>query len=556
MVSGDSTFFEPVKDGWFNECAERNVTCHYLPVNYTYFFENQADEYDHPCIPLMYNLIEMGVDGISSACRFEDVTPWKRAHDAGIPLVAFDTKPPEGFPIPIEAYVGTDPYFMGITMARLLKQLKPTGGNFSIITTPAFVDRVAGFRNEIFKDNDREDFAHWDEVDMPFPVYDDDNDINNFPWFMDVVAEKNPTAIIFMYQTPMRAENYTAFVEKHRHRKIVYIGTDGSEYQLEYLERRYVDGLVGQLPYDFGTFSVEILHEAVMKKFLVGNANDEGQEKHTTTEIILDAPFIPAVPTNLVAYNLIPVELPPLEMDENLLGSLVYVGYSCFGFIGVASFSCIVWTVWNRTGTVVRASQPAFLIMAAIGIFLMASALVPLSYDDHSGSDTLSQSFAVGVCMSIPWLAFMGFTCTFGALFSKTWRINKFFHSKSAFGRLSISELDVIAPFFVLLFLNSIVLICWTIIDPLTYERNFLLGTDYWNREIASVGRCQSDHALAYLVPLAACKCICYAYWNFSLFERSLINVSCIMYAFRNSSTSQLHMSSYCCLASLAGKRH
>lgn len=54
-----------------------------------------------------------------------------------------------------------------------------------------------------------------------------------------------------------------------------------------------------------------------------------------------------------------------------------------------------------------------------------------------------------------------------------------------------------------LLSLNIIVLICWTVIDPLTYEREFLLGTDYWNREIASVGRCRSDRPAAYLVPLA-----------------------------------------------------
>jgi hypothetical protein len=37
----------------------------------------------------------------------------------------------------------------------------------------------------------------------------------------------------------------------------------------------------------------------------------------------------------MVAYNLIPVELPPLEVDENLLGQLLYVGYSCFELIAL-----------------------------------------------------------------------------------------------------------------------------------------------------------------------------------------------------------------------------
>mmetsp|Transcript_13853 Transcript_13853/g.24076 ORF Transcript_13853/g.24076 Transcript_13853/m.24076 type:complete len:803 (+) Transcript_13853:268-2676(+) len=502
MVSGDSQFFDPIRVGWLNECAERNITCHYLPVNYTYYFENQADDYIHPCVPLMLDLIDMGVDGISAACKFEDVTPWMKAHQAGIPLVAFDSKPPEGFPVPLEAYVGTDQNFLGRTMARLLKQLKPAGGNFGIVGTPAFADRIEGFRDEIFKDNDREDRAHWEEVEMEIESYDLENDIDQFHWFMDLLAEKNPTAMIFMYQTPMRAENYTQFVEKHRHRQIVYIGTDGSQYQLEYLERRYVDGLVGQLPYDMGAFSAEILQKAAMKR-KVQTVDSQEVTDHTSEEIILDAPVIAHVPTNLVAYNLIPIELPPLEVDQSLLGPLVIAGYICFVILALASILSIFWTLWNRDGTVVKASQPAFLIMTAFGILLMASALIPLSYDDGGTPETMNESFAVGVCMSIPWLVFTGFTCTFAALFSKTWRVNKFFHSKAAFGRLKVSEYDVIAPFVILISLNFIVLICWTVIDPLTYERNFELGTDYWNREIASVGRCQSEHAIAYLVPLA-----------------------------------------------------
>jgi hypothetical protein len=64
----------------------------------------------------------------------------------------------------------------------------------------------------------------------------------------------------------------------------------------------------------------------------------------------------------------------------------------------------------------------------------------------------------------------------------------------------------VLTPFAVLLTRNFVVLICWTDIDPLTYERVFADGTDYWNREIASYGSCRSDHVAAYLTPLALPK--------------------------------------------------
>jgi ABC-type sugar transport system substrate-binding protein len=505
MVSGDSTFFDPVKAGWEAECTNRNVTCLYLPVNYTYYFEEQADDYVHPCIPLMLDLIEMGVDGISAACSFDDLTPWQMAHDAGIPLVAFDSKPPEEFPIPLEGYVGTDQTFLGRTLARLLKQLRPEGGRFGIVHTPAFVDRVEAFRDELTKENEREDRAHWYEVDLPIQSYDIPNDIDQFAWYMEFLAETNPTAMIFMYQTPMRGDNYTQFIDKHRHRNITYIGTDGSDYQLEYLSRRYVDGLVGQLPYDMGAFSVDILLKAALKEKKPIDVQTERQHSNHE-EVVLDIPELQLIPTNLVAYNLIPIELPELIVDQNLLKSKVIAGYLCFGIVTVSCALCCGWTIVNRNGVVVKASQPAFLVMTLFGIFLMASALIPLSFDDDGNPEIATESFKRGICMSIPWLLFTGFTCTFAALFSKTWRVNKFFHSKSQFGRIKISEFDVLVPFVVLLSLNIIILICWTAIDPLTYEREFLLGLDYWNREIASVGRCRSDHPAAYLVPLACGK--------------------------------------------------
>ena len=63
---------------------------------------------------------------------------------------------------------------------------------------------------------------------------------------------------------------------------------------------------------------------------------------------------------------------------------------------------------------------------------------------------------------------------------------------------------DVIVPFFVLMSLNTLILALWTAIDPLTYQRKELEGTDGWNRPIASIGVCQSEnHGIAFLIPMA-----------------------------------------------------
>jgi gamma-aminobutyric acid type B receptor len=109
--------------------------------------------------------------------------------------------------------------------------------------------------------------------------------------------------------------------------------------------------------------------------------------------------------------------------------------------------------------------------------------------------------------MTIPWLGFLGFSITFSAMFSKTWRVNQFFKSSNAHGRIQVRERDVLLPFFFIFTLNTIILICWTIIDPLVYTRRFADGTDLWNRDIASSGSCRSENgAVAYLAPLGVSK--------------------------------------------------
>jgi hypothetical protein len=245
------------------------------------------------------------------------------------------------------------------------------------------------------------------------------------------------------------------------------------------MARNYVDGLIGQQTYETGVFAVQTLY------IIVTEGADSVPSK---------------VGTKLINYSLIPDELPRLDVDQSLLGNLKYTGFTCFGVVAALVVIFISWTLVNRTSMVVKASQPFFLVMTATGVLILAATMIPLSFDD--GGVAISETRAVGMCMSIPWLAFSGFGITFSALFSKTWRVNKFFRSASSHGRIKVSERDVLIPFFVIFTLNTTVLICWTIIDPLTYVRQFAEGTDLWNRDIASNGSCRSEHAVAYLIPL------------------------------------------------------
>ena len=71
--------------------------------------------------------------------------------------------------------------------------------------------------------------------------------------------------------------------------------------------------------------------------------------------------------------------------------------------------------------------------------------------------------------------------------------MNKIFHNPNAFKRIKVTEKDVIQPYLIMMGINLIVLICWTVISPLKYKRSNWPGTDLWNRIIATYGSCQEE---------------------------------------------------------------
>lgn len=109
--------------------------------------------------------------------------------------------------------------------------------------------------------------------------------------------------------------------------------------------------------------------------------------------------------------------------------------------------------------------------------------------------------------MLTPWLTSLGFVTAFSALFSKTWRINKLLHSAASFRRVKVTEMDVIKPFAFLMSANVILLILWTILSPLEFQREADY-TDEYGRVVSSHGSCvasteEGGGAIPYVVVLA-----------------------------------------------------
>lgn len=144
-----------------------------------------------------------------------------------------------------------------------------------------------------------------------------------------------------------------------------------------------------------------------------------------------------------------------------------WVGYS-LGFIIIAiALFFGGWVVINRKHRVVRISQPIFLDIVILGVLILASAIFPLGVNETNASERGCNI----ACAITPWLISLGFSLIFAALFSKLWRINRVFQASSTMRRVVVSEKDVILPFAILMTVNFVILLSWTLVDPMVYQR-------------------------------------------------------------------------------------
>ena len=443
----------------------------------------------------------------------------QEAVDASIPVITFDSDAPN---TGRTLFIGTDNYELGYELGNVAKQLQPQGGIYAVIGSPDpnILERQRGIFDSL--QEGRIVGVSWNQVSgspsnsMGDPTrammqaqlfVDHNNDGNNNNSSSNHGRSLN--VLISCMGSPMRSGGWRAFAQANPN--LTLISGDAMENQVEFLDTGAVSGLVGQLPYDMGKLSLQTLYEMVA----------QGRTFPNNTVIT----------TNIVKHVRIPIMLPPLVVNLNLIGNLRYVGFVLFGILASAAAFFATWMYRNRKVRVVRVAQPMFLIMVAAGVLIMGTALIPLSLEDDQDANTSNSSSShrgsasprTAVCMSIPWLVFTGFTTTFSALFAKTWRVNHIFRSKQPFQRVEVSASHVMGLFLVLLTANWIILACWTALDPLTYVRLNHHGTDAWGRILSTYGICQSNHVVPFIVPLAVINFGIMAVANWQAYEARLI---------------------------------
>jgi hypothetical protein len=179
--------------------------------------------------------------------------------------------------------------------------------------------------------------------------------------------------------------------------------------------------------------------------------------------------------------------------EQNYLNNAIRgVGLALMGVVLLLALTTVAWVYLHREHRVLRAAQPPFLYMLALGSAISASTIIPISFDESYGWSEQQLSRA---CMAIPWLLSLGHIITYGTLFSKLWRINKVLQ----FSRRKIDAKQVAWPATILAVLALLVLSIWTGLDDssLVWSRkeiNEITGE--------SIGECNSDHMTGFLAPL------------------------------------------------------
>lgn len=254
----DNPFYFPTRSGCVDQSIQLSLTGD-RPVDCIFIgpavYEDDSDGSEQGRI-VSRLLDERAVDAIAVAVRRTAVMEpiIERANREGIPLVTFDADSPRAQRI---AYIGTDNYFFGQTIAKVLKQLEPNGGSFGTLTSAESAnlhDRMNGFLDEMLKD------GKWQQVEgSPIDVQSNHTKyLEGMQMFAN--AATTPTAIAPVMASTIQFNEWRSFVEEHARKNITLVSGDSSDIQLQFLERGYVSGLVGQMPYEMGAISVQVLY--------------------------------------------------------------------------------------------------------------------------------------------------------------------------------------------------------------------------------------------------------------------------------------------------------
>lgn len=235
----DNPFFDVSREGCQDKANELGHECVYVGPR-------EEDPDGTLQLEILKKLIRNTthkIDGIAVSVRSADnqeltAVIQEAVQERGIPFVTFDS---DAAPNTLRsAYIGTDNFFFGTQLAKVLEQIHPTGNKYYAIASqsdPNIREREEGLRAQLAE-------FGWTEV----PTSPSDM-MGNVSLAMDQMREfaaeyPQLAAIVPVRGGPMRSGQWKQFVMEHRHLRLVV--ADALPNQLEFLSRDYCHGLVGK----------------------------------------------------------------------------------------------------------------------------------------------------------------------------------------------------------------------------------------------------------------------------------------------------------------------
>ena len=193
---------------------------------------------------------------------------------------------------------------MGKELGCILLQINSAGGTYGLIGagSPNIAQRYQGVREALFDSN-------W--VEVPDSPKDCDSNATLATLQMSELVKANSDlgAIVPVGAWPMFDNvSWQEFVDENRN--VLTVVGDSLQEQIDLMNMGYATALVGQLPYEMGSLSIDRLLE-------VQKSQEAG----------LELPFKNTIfPTSFLSVVNIPQDLPPMEIDMNYIGSWAVLG--------------------------------------------------------------------------------------------------------------------------------------------------------------------------------------------------------------------------------------
>eukprot|EP00966_Prymnesium_polylepis_P033376 776210-Prymnesium_polylepis.4 len=220
---------------------------------------------------------------------------------------------------------------------------------------------------------------------------------------------------------------------------------------------------------------------------------------------------------------------PDVLVREDKQQVLPWVRWSAFGF-AVLNFLLAAAAIWfvvtRRHSTVVQASQPAFLVLVALGVVTASASIFFLGVDDSYCGDGACVDSAVdpafwnqtaaaarmpscagdecedrqacdcaqadAACMGVAWTYSFGFALSHSTLAMKLWRMGRIFALSSDGYIAHIPASTQYVKIGAIISVQLAILLVWQAVNPLTFWRTTKERDEASHLPTESIGRCRA----------------------------------------------------------------